>query len=89
MMIGELIAKEELPNYKIIPAPVDHSELLKDKLEGALRLGNAFKSKTTIVFQTEDGPKRIETTIWSVTDKYLQIKSGVLIPLKSVLGIEY
>ncbi|SUJ24645.1 Uncharacterised protein [Sphingobacterium spiritivorum] len=45
MMIGELIAKEELPNYKIIPAPVDHSELLKDKLEGALRLGNAFKSK--------------------------------------------
>ncbi|WP_033563240.1 hypothetical protein [Sphingobacterium sp. SYP-B4668] len=89
MMIGELIAKEELPKYKIIPADEDHSDLLKDKLEGALRLGNAFKSKTTIVFQTVDGPKRIETTVWSVTDRYLQIKSGVLIPLKSIIEIAY
>ncbi|WP_353547621.1 hypothetical protein [Rhinopithecimicrobium faecis] len=88
-MIGQLIEKEQIPQFKFIAAPEDKSATFKEKLEGALRLGNEFKAKTEISFQTDSGPKRIETTVWSLTDKYLQIKSGVLIPLKSILEIEY
>ena len=88
-MIGQIVEKEEVINYKITPAAVDNTESLHDKLVAAQRLGNEFKGKTTIVFQTEDGPKRIETTVWSLTEKYVQIKSGVLIPLKSIIEIDY
>lgn len=88
-MIGELILKEDIPNCKIISASEDHSEELKSKLENAMRLGNEFKSKATIVFQTEEGKKRVETTVWAVTENYIQIKSGVVIPTKSLIDIEY
>lgn len=88
-MIGQIIEKEHILDYKIIPAAEDKTYLLKDKLMAAQRLGNEFKSKTTIVFQTEDGPKRIETTVWSLTERYIQIKSGVLIPLKSIIEVDF
>lgn len=86
-MIGQIIEKEHVSDYRIIPAEEDKSTVLREKLLSAQRLGNEFKSKTTIVFQTEDGPKRIETTVWSLTEQYVQIKSGVLIPLKSIIEV--
>ncbi|UIR56890.1 hypothetical protein LZQ00_03495 [Sphingobacterium sp. SRCM116780] len=88
-MIGELIEKEEIASFKIVAANEDQSQTFLEKLKGAVRLGNEFKSKTSIAFQTEAGPKRVETTVWSLSDKYLQIKSGVLIPLRSILAIDY
>ncbi len=88
-MIGELILKEEIPNCKIIQAAEDHSNELKEKLENAMRLGNEFKSKAVIAFQTEDGPKKVETTVWAVTENYIQLKNGILIPTKSLIDIEY
>ena len=88
-MIGQIIEKERVNDFKLISAEVDKSTMLQDKLKSALRLGNEFKSKTTIAFQTTDGPKRVETTVWSLTDNYLQIKGGVLIPLKSIIEIDY
>ncbi len=88
-MIGTLIQKEDVNKFKFIPADLDNSVKFITKLQNALRLGNEFKSKTDIVFNTEDGPKRIETTVWSLTDKYIQIKHGILIPLKSLIEIEY
>jgi len=88
-MIGTLIEKESINNYKIVAAEQNKAEQLHDKLYDAQRLGNEFKSKVSIIFQTNDGPKRVETTVWSSTDKYIQIKSGVLIPLSSIISIEY
>ena len=88
-VITELIEKENLYQYKVVDAPVNHSEELQSKLKNALRLGNEFKSKTNITFMTEEGPKRIETTVWSLTEKYLQIKGGILLPLSSLIAIDY
>lgn len=88
-MVGQLIKKEEISQFKIIAAIEDKSASFMEKLKSAVRLGNEFKSKAEIAFQTNDGPKRVETTVWSLTDKYIQIKSGVLIPLRSILEIDY
>ncbi|PPL00297.1 hypothetical protein [Parapedobacter indicus] len=89
-MIGaELIPKEDIPKYKLTRASEDHSMELLDKLRGALRLGNEFKSKATITFQTLDGPKCVETTVWTLTEDALQIKNGVVLPLGSLLDIDY
>ena len=88
-MKAELIAKEQVQDYKFLDAPKDEVSLEANKLNGAVRLGNEFKSKAYITFQTDQGPKKIETTVWSVTDKYLEIKNDVLIPLKSLMDIQY
>ena len=85
----ELIAKENVKDYIFLNAPSEVVKLQKDKLINSVRLGNEFKSKSFITFQTDQGPKKIETTVWSVTEKYLQIKNGVLIPLTSLIDIQY
>lgn len=88
-MTVQIIEKERIGEYKIIPAEIDNTTALYGKLRSAQRLGNEFKSKTIIVFQTEDGPKRVETTVWSLTEQYVQIKNGVLIPLKSIIKVDF
>ncbi|WP_068596232.1 hypothetical protein ACF3NR_05075 [Vaginella massiliensis] len=88
-MKAELIEKEEVINYKLLDAPVEERHVVKEKLQGAMRLGNEFKSKSYITFQTDEGPKKIETTVWNVTDNYIQIKNGVFIPISSLIDISY
>lgn len=83
------IAKEEIPLYRIIPAFVDKSEQWRKEIEYAVRLGNEFKGKTAITFETTQGPKEVETTVWSLADGYLQLKGGMLIPLQSIINIHY
>jgi len=83
----ELIPKEEVVNYHFIPVDKKESSITKDKLERALRLGNEYKSKTIITFMTDQGPKKIETTVWTLTDDYIQIKGSVSIPIHSLIEI--
>lgn len=88
-VIAELINKEDIRNHKIIDAPESHVSELRYKLQSAVRLGNEFKSKSVITFNTSDGPKRVETTVWMLTDSYIQLKNGIMIPLSSLLDIDY
>ncbi|WP_380869609.1 hypothetical protein [Sphingobacterium corticis] len=88
-MTTTLIEKEEIQKYKFVPAEVDGTEAFLSKLSSAQRLGNEFKAKTALTFMTEDGPKRVETTVWSLTEKYLVLKAGVLIPLRSLIDVSY
>ncbi|ATP56984.1 hypothetical protein CPT03_11065 [Pedobacter ginsengisoli] len=88
-MLGELIEKESIDISKIVPADQNHTEELRDKLNSAQRLGNEFKSKADITFNTTEGPKTVNTTVWSVTEKYIQLKRGVHIPLSSLIDIDF
>lgn len=88
-MIGTLIEKESINEYKLIPAESNKGDEIRAMLQDAVRLGNEFKSKVAIAFNTTDGPKKVETTVWSLTEKYIQIKNGILIPLNTILAVEY
>ncbi|WP_316815303.1 hypothetical protein [Pedobacter nyackensis] len=88
-MLGELIEKEAIDISQIIPADQNHSEELRDKLNSAQRLGNEFKSKADITFNTKQGPKTVSTTVWQVTEKYIQLKNGIHIPISSLLDIDF
>jgi len=87
MEAAELIQKEEVINYHFLSVDKNESNITRDKLERALRLGNEFKSKTVISFLTNEGPKKIETTVWTLTDDFIQIKGSVSIPLKSLIDV--
>lgn len=88
-MVGTLIEKEHIGEHKLIPAETSKIEDLRAKLNDAQRLGNEFKSKVSIAFNTEDGPMRVETTVWSLIGNYIQIKSGVLLPLVCIIAVDY
>jgi len=88
-MLGELIEKESIEINRIIPAEQNHTEELRNKLNSAQRLGNEFKSKADITFNTNEGAKTVTTTVWSVTEKYLQLKNGIHIPLNSLIDIDF
>jgi len=49
--------------------------------ERAMLLGNNYKGKAQILFEDSGGMKQVETTIWSVTEKYVLLKTGMSIPL--------
>lgn len=83
------ILKEDIRNYVITTAPQNNSLHWYKELAYAVRLGNEFKGKTAITFQTTDGPKTVETTVWSVTEQYIQLKGGINIPLKSIIDIHF
>lgn len=83
----ELIKKEEVVNYHFVALDKSQSKVTKEKLERALRLGNEFKGKTVISFMTDKGPKKIETTVWTLTENYIQIKGSVSIPIKSLIDL--
>jgi hypothetical protein len=83
------ISKEEIPSYKVVPAFVDNTDQWRNELNYAVRLGNEFKGKSVITFETTQGPKSVETTVWSITDKYLQLKGGMFIPLASIIDIHF
>ena len=61
---------------------------LKDKLEKAMLLGNGYKAKVKITFETLEGVKKIETTVWEASEDQLMIKSDVMIPIHSSLDVE-
>lgn len=87
MEAAELIEKEEVINYHFVPVGKEESSITKEKLERALRLGNEYKSKTVIAFLTDQGPKKIETTVWTLTENHIQIKGSVSIPLTSLIDL--
>ncbi|WP_293301789.1 hypothetical protein [Pedobacter sp. UBA4863] len=88
-MIGELIEKEEINAHEFIPADEQLSEEMLAKLSYAQRLGNEFKSKAYIAFNTKQGIKKVSTTVWSVTEKYLQLKNNVHVPINSIVDIDF
>ena len=88
-MTIELIEKEAIDVTKIIKAETDLSSELMGRLATAPRLGNEFKAKAAIIFNTTEGPKKVITTVWSVTEKYIQLKNNIHIPIKSLIDIEF
>lgn len=85
----EIVEKEHIGYLNIINAATDHTEELTTKLAEAQRLGNEFKTKAVITFNTTIGPKRVDTTVWAVTEKFIQLKGNVHIPLKSLIDIDF
>ena len=88
-MNAELIEKETIAVDKIIPATTILSEELINKLSTTSRLGNEFKGKATITFNTIDGLKKVNTTVWAVTENFIQLKNNIHIPIKSIIDIDF
>lgn len=83
------IEKENIHTLNIIPASTNNTQKWTNDLNYAVRLGNEYKGKTVITFNTDQGAYVVETTVWSVTEKMLLLKGGVSIPLNSIIDIHF
>ncbi|MES2800145.1 MAG: hypothetical protein V4638_09010 [Bacteroidota bacterium] len=85
-----LIDKEVISglHFKDAAKIKQHPELLK-QIENATTLGNAFHGKVSIVFQDDEGLKRVETTIWAAGTKFISLKGGVWIPINRIVEINF
>lgn len=68
---------------------VDQHVELRQQLEQATRLGNGYHSKVSIYFHDDEGPKRVETTIWATGAKYICLKGGVWIPIDHIVEVKF
>ena len=87
----EKIQKEVVTNFHFSKNEVLHTneevKLRKYMLERATTLGNAYHSKVIIDFETTDGTKEVDTTIWATTEKHILLKGGITIPIHCILDI--
>lgn len=86
-----LVDKESIPSLKfpkqeVLSSPAEIAERTK-KLAYARSLGNLEKHKVTIVFKDDGDIKRVETTIWSITESNIILKSNANIPISRILDI--
>ncbi|MGB0885277.1 MAG: hypothetical protein ACPGVH_04305 [Chitinophagales bacterium] len=90
-IIPFLVEKEEISKFTFpkIEVLVDEKAIstrTKNLLKG-LKLGNVFKNKVEIFFEDNESLKKVETTIWSITENYLILKRNTVIPINRVHSI--
>lgn len=85
---AELIEKESISALKFVNHEVlvdkDAIHHRKNELERATMIGNAHHGKIKLIFETMEGLKEVETTIWSTTEKYITLKGNVNIPVNAI-----
>lgn len=87
-MKSNIIQKEEISRLNFSDKEVlNSSEKINERyhlLKRGEALGNAYKHKLKILFQTTEGRWAVYTTIWFATEIHIQLKGGVVIPVKAI-----
>lgn len=85
------IEKEQIKGLKFPKGEVlkTREEVLQRKtdLQRAMVLGNTEHGKIRITFDTDDGVKMVETTVWAATETEVSLKGGVNIPLHAIYKV--
>lgn len=88
----ELIPKEEINRYKFVMNDVlqtdEERKIRQSQLEKAMILGNGYKGKIKIIFETQEGIKAVETTVWQTGQDNIMLKGGVNIPIRCIREVQ-
>lgn len=84
----EAIPDQHFKNEEVLK-DADSIRQRRDDLEKAMRIGNNDHGKVKIVFETTDGTYQVETTVWSVTQNNVMLKSNAIIPIHCIHQISF
>ncbi len=85
-----LIEKETIKDLSFKhPLEVEQQENIHNKLEEATRLGNGYRTKVGIIFQDDEGLKRVNTTVWAKGQKFICLKGGMWIPINHIVELKF
>ena len=82
----ENVAALRFPSEEVLKTN-DEKKFRASQLQRAILLGNNQKRKVKIVFADDKNVKKVETTIWAVTEKSILLKGGVFIPIRRIHSI--
>ncbi len=89
-MNPQLIEKEVITSLKFERKKnVSQHPQLHSQLEHAALLGNGYRNKVSIIFEDDEGLKRVDTTIWASGDKYICLKGGAWLPISRIVEIKF
>ena len=72
---------------EILSDPADQA-IRAYNLDRALRLGNVYKGWVSVQFETVNfEPMEAEATILAVTEKYIMLKGGPVIPIRAIFNV--
>ena len=55
-----------------------------------MKLGNHHKHKVKlIIMNASDQLIQVKAKVWSVTEKYVILKNSIMIPISSILNVNY
>lgn len=84
----EKIAELKFPEEDVLTDEASKKERWND-LQRATTLGNIDKIKFKLYFADGTAHRYTETTIWGLTERYVILKQGVMIPVNRVLYIKF
>ena len=82
------VPRDELVNITFKPSGKEPSKEFRKKLQSAMNIGNDYKIKVRIVFETNNGIMSTKTTIWMVGKQYILVKGNIAIPINSIWTVE-
>lgn len=88
MVAKETISLLNFPKTDVLLIEQDRLERQK-RINMAMTLGNASKSKVRIVFEDSEGVKTVETTVWGVTNDNIILKRTTIIPIRRIHQIKF
>lgn len=84
-MAATLVPKEAIPSlhfkYREVLSSDFERQLRAEKLYKAMIMGNTDKKKVGIVFETTEGVRQVETTVWASVKDNIVLKHGIYIPI--------
>ncbi|TNE53370.1 MAG: hypothetical protein EP338_12615 [Bacteroidetes bacterium] len=84
------IEKEAVPSLSFRKEmTVNQHPDLQEHLEQATLLGNGYRTKVTIYFHDDEGPRKVQTTIWAAGANYICLKGGIWIPISRIEKIQF
>lgn len=93
LLSPETIQKEKIPDFDFLTEEVLVSDFDKDRrkedLFRAMVLGNTYRKKVQITFDTRNGSKAVETTVWAATDQNIILKGGIYVPICCIRKISF
>lgn len=84
VLLPQSVAKEAIlalrfSGDEVLPEP-EQAERYRNLFK-AMVLGNTYKYKVTITFQSKDGVKQVCTTVWGLTAEWVLLKNGIQLPI--------
>ncbi len=80
--------KNDEPVNDVLSNEDEKQKRYRDLLN-AMTLGNNFKHKVKIYYVLKNNTSVIETTVWYANASHVTLKGGTVLPVKSIIKVEY
>lgn len=85
----QAIDKGLIAKLRFRPAETVNNQVLRNKIEYAMRLGNAHHVKVRLYFSAYEGNFWVETTVWACDSSSVCLKGGIWIPLNHITDVRF